>query len=278
MATTLCLLRQRVPHQHGEAILQAHVPVDAVSVLSMQQVIMSSSARALRGPHSDAPHTVLMRARTAHMLQSSKQPRRRPYARRRLTAAVLSNESADVDEQASVASLQSQDEAYLLSPLHAVSGVDSMSLQSVDDVTMDATEWQKGLLGRMGRFAGERRSCLARRIRSISKHICSLIKCLQCESRFMPLVCAGRDVLYLMCDRLMQDPQCAFRSRIRSCHWWTALQLLRCGPPLGRDTRSSIRGGHLHVSCHEWQELTVLLTFSANLCHCSFQRVWSLQL
>ena len=54
-----------------------------------------------------------------------------------------------------MASLQSQDEAYLLSPLHAASGVDSLSLQSVDDVTLDATEWQKGLLGRMGRFAGE---------------------------------------------------------------------------------------------------------------------------
>ncbi len=68
-------------------------------------------------------------------------------------SAVYASDDAAGDD-AAVASLQSQDDAYLLSPLGNLSGADSVSLQSADDFEMDAGEWQKGLLGRIGRFAG----------------------------------------------------------------------------------------------------------------------------
>ena len=90
------------------------------------------------------------------LLGREKQLRRWQTAYGRFSvSAVYSSDDAAGDD-AALAGLQSQEEAYLLSPLGSLSGVDSVSLQSVDDFEMDAGEWQKDLLGRIGRFAGAR--------------------------------------------------------------------------------------------------------------------------
>ena len=139
--------------------MRTHVPRTATSVTPRQQTSLSGPIRARHCPHNDAPRCVKRRPSVTALLRHATRPQRRVTTRQRSPAALLSGTSADVDESASVASLQSQDEAYLLSPLHAASGVDSMSLQSVDDVALDAREWQKGLLGRMGRFGGNQSTC-----------------------------------------------------------------------------------------------------------------------
>ncbi len=137
--------------------MRTHVPVTATSAAPRQQTTLHGPTRALHGccSHSTAVRCVITRHGAVDLLRHGIRPQRRRATRQRSPAALLSGANYDVDASASAASLQSQDEAYLLSPLHAGSGIDSVSLQLVDDVTVDAAEWQKGLLGRMGRFAGE---------------------------------------------------------------------------------------------------------------------------
>ncbi len=137
--------------------MSTHVLANATSAAPRQQASLQGPSRALHRCccRSTAVRCVITRPGAADLLRHGKRPQRRRTTRPRSPSALLSGANYDVDASASAASLQSQDEAYLLSPLHAGSGMDSVSLQSVDDVTVDAAEWQKGLLGRMGRFAGE---------------------------------------------------------------------------------------------------------------------------
>ena len=122
----------------------------------VQQMLRQTSPQAAQDPRS-ARH-VSTQGRLCGVFRRAQRSRRPQADQSRFTvSAVYGSYDADGNDAAAAASLQSQDEAYLLSPLGTLSALTRCPCSRWTTSRWDAGVWQKGLLGRIGRFAGAHR-------------------------------------------------------------------------------------------------------------------------